>query len=358
MSIIVALIVLIVLIVIHEAGHFWAARSVGCDVYEFSLGFGPLIARWGGKKPEKGEDDTEEKRNSETQYSLRLFPIGGYVQIAGMEPGDDNPNGYNYKTPWQKIKISGAGPVMNFVLAVVLFITIYTFIGVAQKVPTPTVGQVVAGKPAAHAGLMAGDRILKIDGVKISTWDQMVQKLKKSPRGHELQLTVKRGKKTFTTSVMPEYDKSRKTNMLGITSDVKYKRQGLWQGIKYGFVDTYRITKELLKGFIMVITGQVSTRSLSGPVGIVKLIGDAAQGGLVYLLNLTAILSINLGIFNLIPFPALDGSRIIFAGIESVRGKPVEPEKENMIHLVGFVVLLSLIVLVTYNDIVNIFRGG
>ena len=161
-----------------------------------------------------------------------------------------------------------------------------------------------------------------------------------------------------TIVVAPEYSQSTKTSLLGVSATLVYHKMGVWEGIKMGFVNTYLTTVLMLQGLGQLITGAVSADALAGPVGITKMIGEAAQGGLIYLLNFTALLSINLGVINLLPFPALDGSRIVFTGLELVRGRPIEAERENFIHLIGFVVLISLIILITFNDILNIAKGG
>jgi regulator of sigma E protease len=216
----------------------------------------------------------------------------------------------------------------------------------------------VAGKPASEAGLKPGDRVIGIDGRSISSWDQMVKVIQKTPPGHTLEMMVRRDGQSIKINVKPEYNKSTKTSILGVSATVKFQKLGLWEGIKLGFINTYMTTVMMVKGLVQLITGAVSTDALAGPVGIVRMIGEASQGGLIYLLNFTALLSINLGVINLLPFPALDGSRIVFTGFEMVRGRPVEPERENFIHLIGFVVLLGLILLVTFNDIMNLIKGG
>ncbi len=354
MMIITALLVLAVIILVHEWGHFIACRSAGIEVQEFSIGFGPKLLSYKGRA-----DQSDEELAGKTEYSLRLFPIGGFVRMAGSEPDDlDNPAGFNQASPWQRIKVLAAGPLMNFVLAIVIFIFAFTVIGIPQPVNVPELGEVVPGKPAAKAGLQPGDRVISIDGQKVSTWDEMVGIIQKTPAGKTLELVINREGQPQTVTVKPEYNKSTKTSVLGVTATLSYEKMGLWEGIKLGFINTYTTTILMLQGLVQLITGAVSADSLAGPVGITRMIGEAAQGGLIYLLNFTALLSINLGVINLLPFPALDGSRIVFTGLELVRGRPIEAERENFIHLIGFVVLLGLIILITFNDILNIAKGG
>ncbi len=352
--IIMSLLVLAVIILVHELGHFLACRSAGIDVEEFSIGFGPKLISINGKK-----EDSRSEQDIQTEYTLRLFPIGGFVRMAGAEPDDfDNPRGFNRASPWQRIKVLSAGPLANFALAIVIFIFAFTLVGLPEIVNQPILGEVVAGKPAAEAGLRPGDRVISIDGQEVATWEEMVEIIRKTPEGAARELVVLRDGQRHTFTVRPEYNASTQTSMLGVSATITYHKMGVWEGIKMGFVNTYLTTVLMLQGLVQLITGAVSPDSLAGPVGITKMIGEAAQGGLIYLLNFTALLSINLGVINLIPFPALDGSRIVFTGVELVRGRPIEAERENFIHLIGFVVLVGLIILITFNDIVNIAKGG
>ena len=332
MMIITSLLVLAVIILVHEWGHFIACRSAGIEVEEFSIGFGPKLF---GINRRTGQ--SAEELAGQTDYSLRLFPIGGYVRMSGSEPDDKyNPAGFNQASPWQRIKVLAAGPLMNFVLAIVIFIFAFTLIGIPQAVNQPLLGEVMAGKPAAEAGLRPGDRVISIDGRNVSTWEQMVGIIKQTPKGDTLEIVVTRNGQQHNFSVKPEYNQSTKTSILGVSATLTYHKLGVWEGIKMGFVNTYATTVLMLQGLVQLITGAISPDALAGPVGITRMIGEAAQGGLIYLLNFTALLSINLGVINLLPFPALDGSRIVFTGLELVRGRPVEAERENFIHLIGF----------------------
>lgn len=341
MSIIIALIIIAILILFHELGHFIAARRIGIPVHEFSLGFGYKIL-----STKKGE----------TEYSLRLIPLGGFVRMAGEEPGDmENPDGFNTRKPWEKMLVSFAGPFMNFVLAALIFIYTFAVIGLAQPLNDAVIGEVIKDKPAYQAGLKAGDQILAVNDQKISTWNQFVETIQKNPAGKALQLTISRNEETKVLNMTPV--ESNGKSIVGVYSKVTFERQGILTSIKLGFVQTYQMTVAMLNGLGMLFTGGVSTADLAGPVGITNMVGEAARSGLVYLLSFTAFLSINLGILNLLPIPALDGSRIVFAMVEAIRRKPMDPEREGFIHWVGFLFLMSLILFVTYNDIVKLIKG-
>ncbi|MGR6836121.1 RIP metalloprotease RseP [Syntrophomonas erecta] len=343
MTIITTLIIIAVLILVHEWGHFITARRVGIPVHEFSLGFGYRLFMI--------------KRNG-VEYSLRLIPLGGYVRMSGEEPGDMNdPDGFNNRTPLEKMRVAFAGPFMNFVLAVLIFVYSYAVIGIPNASNEPELGKVLAGKPADLAGLKTGDRILQINGQEVATWNEFTESLAAYPAGEPMHLKVDRSGKTLPITVTAEINDTTGTPAIGVLSKVTFQRQGIINSIIIGVRQTYELTMLLLSGLGMLFTGGVSAGDLAGPVGITRLVGEAAQVGTVFLLNFTAFLSINLGILNLLPIPALDGSRIVFAIVESIRRKPLEPEKEGFIHWLGFIFLMLLIVIVTYNDIVRLVKG-
>jgi len=342
-TILITLLIIAVLILVHEWGHFITARKIGIPVWEFSIGFGPKI--YGRKK-----DGVE--------YSLRLIPLGGYVRMAGEEPGDANdPNGFNNRTPLEKMGVAFAGPFMNFVLALLIFVYIYSVVGIPRVVDQPLIGQVVANTPAEKGGLQANDLVLQANNKDIKTWGEFTVAISSTPEGQPLNLTVKRNEQMLNLSVTPVKNETTGKPSIGVMSALAYDKQGIISAIKIGFQQTYELTVLLLSSLGILISGGASVNDLAGPVGIYKLIGEAAQAGMVLLLSFTAFLSINLGILNLLPIPALDGSRIVFALVEAIRKKPLEPEKEGFIHWLGFLFLIMLMVLVTYNDIVRLIKG-
>lgn len=343
MSVVIAIIIIAILILVHELGHFIAARRIGIPVHEFSLGFGYKLFS---------------VQRDGTEYSLRLIPLGGFVRMAGEEPGDmENPEGFNTRTPFEKMRVAFAGPFMNFVLAVFIFIYTFAVIGVAQPVNGAIIGEVIKDKPAYEAGLKSGDQILAINDKQVTSWNQFVTTIQKSQANKPLDITIKRNNQTKVLKMTPVLNKSTGKPIIGVVNKVVFQRQGIFTAIKLGFTQTYQMTVLLLSGLGMLFTGGASTADLAGPVGITNMIGQAAQGGMVYLLSFTAFLSINLGILNLLPIPALDGSRIMFAVVEAIRRKPMDPEREGFIHWIGFIFLMLLIVVATYNDIVKLIKG-
>ncbi|MEA4925396.1 MAG: RIP metalloprotease RseP [Syntrophomonadaceae bacterium] len=343
MTIIIAIIILAILVLVHELGHFLAARRIGIPVYEFSLGFGHRLYS---------------TRKNGVEYSVRMIPLGGFVRMAGEEPGDtSHPDGFSKRKPWEKMTVAFAGPFMNFVLAVFIFVYTFAVIGVAQPVQDAIVGQILEDKPAYTAGLKTNDRILNVNGTDVDSWEHFVSTIQQSPIGTPLQLTVDRGGIIIKLAVAAVADEATGKPIIGVYPQVEFVRQGILQAIKLGFIQTYQMTMILLTGLGMLFTGGAHASDLAGPVGITSMVGEAAQGGIVYLLIFSAFLSINLGIVNLLPIPALDGSRMVFALVESVRRKPLDPEKEGFIHWMGFLFLMLIIIFATYNDIVRLIKG-
>lgn len=343
MTIVWAIIVLAVLILVHETGHFWAARKIGIPVHEFSLGFGTKLYS---------------TRKDGIEYSLRLIPLGGYVRMAGEEPGDmNNPEGYNNRKPWEKMAVAFSGPFMNFVLAIIIFIYTFSVLGLGFPNEQAVVGEVIKDKPAYVAGLQPNDRILAINGKETNTWDEFVQFIQENEVGTSLVAEVERDGSVRTVTMVSVRDETTGNPIVGVYPQIYFVRQGIIESIKLGFVQTFQMTIVLLKGLGMLISGAASSSDLAGPVGITSMVGQAARGGMAYLLSFTAFLSINLGVVNLLPIPALDGSRIIFALVEKIRRKPLDPEKEGFIHWLGFMFLVMIILFATYNDIVRLIKG-
>lgn len=342
-TILITLAIIAVLILVHEFGHFIVARRIGIPVWEFSLGFGPRLV--GTKK-------------NGTEYSIRAIPLGGYVRMAGEEPGDgDNPDGYSRRTPLEKMAVSFAGPFMNLVAALLIFIYVYSVSGVQDNSNTSMIGQVLAGTPAQVAGLKAGDKVVAINGSGIDNWQELTKSIGSDPGGKTLVVRVDRKGQSMDIKVNPVYDKNQKKYMIGVKPVITYKKMGIVDAVKNGFQRTWEFTVLLLSGLGLMVSGGASMNDLAGPVGITKIVGQVAAIGWSELLAFSAFLSINLGILNLLPIPALDGSRMIFAAVEGIRRKPLDPEKEGMIHWLGFMFLIGLMIIVTFNDIIKAYRG-
>jgi len=329
-----AIIVFALLIFIHELGHFSVAKMVDIKVHEFAIGMGPLLAKF---------------KKGETMYSIRALPIGGYVKMEGEEEASTDERAFRNRPLWARIAVIVAGAFMNLVLGFVIFIILtYMSGGIVE----PVIGELMDNMPAQKAGLMPGDRIVKIDNTKINIQDDIRFYLMYS-KDKPIKITVKRnGKILAPFEVTPEYSEESQAYMLGYKAQVV--EPTLMNTLSNSFYETIFYSKIVLFSLGELITGRVGFNQMSGPVGIVKEIGTAASLGIAPLLMLAALISINLGVFNLLPIPALDGSKIFFLLVEGIRRKPIDPEKEGLVHMIGFAMLILLMILVTFSDITKL----
>lgn len=339
MHIAVAILVLSVLILGHELGHFLAGKMAGIKVKEFGVGFGPVIASMFRRG---------------TVYSLRMLPFGAFVRFAGFNPdeGDlDDPRGFMKKPLRWRAWVLAAGPLMNLLIAAAIFTVIAAFIGV--EVPTLRVGNVLEGFPAEAAGMLPGDQIKAIDGRPISSWDDLLETVGRSA-GRELTFTVSRDGRRLDiqVTVAPHPDVPSK-GFVGISPATVARRFPALGALAVGLRHTREVSDMWVRGLVLTVMRRVAP-DVAGPVGITYLLGQASRTGLGNLLYIAGALSANLGLINLLPIPALDGSRLLFVGFEAVRGRPVDPRKENFVHLVGFAMLIVLGLLITVHDIVRL----
>ncbi|MCL4424174.1 MAG: RIP metalloprotease RseP [Firmicutes bacterium] len=337
MTIAVSILVFGLLIFIHEFGHFLVAKRVGIKVQEFALGMGPKLVGY---------------QRGETLYSLRLFPIGGFVRMAGMEAHDqEDERGFNKKSVWQRMAVIFAGPLMNLVLAAILFASIFAFIGL--PVYEPVIGEVIPGHPAAEAGVLPGDKILAINGEAVGDWGRLVNLIQKRP-GEPLVLEVQRGNQRLQLRLVAESktgEDGQTRGFIGIGPVIR--RQDPLEAMKNGFWQTIGIILFWFKALGLMLTKKMAV-DFAGPIGITQMIGEATRTGLTNLLSLAGALSANLGLINLLPIPALDGSRLMFLLVEVVRGKRLDPARENFIHFLGFALLIFLAIFIAYQDILRL----
>lgn len=338
------------MVMIHELGHFMVSKWIGVKVIEFSFGFGPKIVGYQGK---------------ETLYALRIIPLGGFVKLHGMDAEIDetgqaviaplnDAKSFMNKPVWQRIAVIAAGPIMNFVLAIIFFVGVFAYLGIPTAGTSNQIGSLVQGKPAAVSGIQSGDRILAVDQETTPDWNRLTEVIHAKPN-QVLNLTIERvNGKQQTLSLKTEKDPQTGYGMIGIAPEVNYVHASILESTRLGFGRTIEFTQYIVLTLAQMITGRIPAE-VGGPVMIAQVIGEGAQQGLANLLSLTGVLSIQLGLINLFPIPALDGSRIVFLLVEGLRGKPLNPERENMIHLVGFVLLMVLMIAVTYKDIVRLF---
>lgn len=331
------------LIFVHELGHFLVAKLAGVRVHEFALGFGPRLIGF---------------RKGHTEYSLRAFPLGGFVRMAGMHPDEERPDDgeippeqqFMHRPIGARMAIIFAGPLANLLLAVALFALLFAVIGVAA--PTLVVDGVEAGLPAEAAGIQPGDEITAVDGVRLESWDELVESIQQRP-GEPLQLTIRRDGGSHTITITP-VDQGDGRGIIGVRPQLAYRKFTIIESIGQGLEWTGRVIGAFYAALVDLIQGR-GAGQIIGPVGIGMEIGEATRSGLPNLVLLAGLLSINLGLINLLPIPALDGSRLMFLAIEAIRGRPLDPDKEGVIHLVGFALMLALLVLISVRDVIRIF---
>lgn len=333
------------IVAIHEFGHFIFAKLANIYVYEFSIGMGKKIF---GKK----------RKNGETEFCVRAIPLGGYVMIAGEDVEDEKVSKDRQmcnKSFIQRFLVLFAGPFNNFLFAfLILLISAFIYGAVSTK---PYIGEVVDGYPAQVAGLESGDLVLALDGEKIHDWDKALIKLQING-GEAVLFKVKKASgevREYTVNPMEVVDESGITSYkFGIAT--KYEKEyGFGKSISYAFNKTGSLFGSMFDTLKYLFTGKVGIKQLSGPVGIYSIVDSQAKEGLEAILYLVAYLSINIGIINLLPFPAFDGGRILFLIIEKVFRRPVSKKVENIIHSIGFMLIIALLIYVTFNDILRLF---
>lgn len=346
MTLIYFIIILGLIVLVHEFGHFVFAKLFKVYVYEFSIGMGPKIFSRKSKK-------------DETEYCIRAIPIGGFVQLAGEEVDDDESvpkEKKMYSKPiWQRFLIMFFGAGNNFILAFVLLLLCGIFFGSPNM--DPVVARLTEGYPMEEAGIEVGDEFLEVNGHNISTVDDVRLYLAVVEPGEEITLEMKKESGdivTYEISPIEEEIDGVKSYKYGIEF-IRENEEGFFAPIKYAFVKAGALFKQMIITLQMLFTGTVGMDSLSGPVGIYSIVGQTRSAGLESVMQLIALLSINVGFINLIPFPAFDGGRILFLIIEKIKGSPVNPKVENIFHSIGFILLMLLLIFITFNDIVRMF---
>lgn len=342
MKIVIAIILFSILIIFHELGHFLVAKLNGIRVREFTLGLGPTIVG-----VTKGD----------TKYCLKLLPFGGSC-VMGEDEESDEPDAFNNKSVWARIAVVAAGPVFNFILAFVFALIIISCVGYDE----PKVQAVTEGFPAQEAGIEPGDTIIKMNNDRIRVYRE-ISLFVSMHQGETVQVVYERDGERHEVTLEPKLDEESGNYYLGFTSNGQRTKGNVLQVLKYSLREVEYWIETTYKSLAMIFKGRVKADDISGPVGIVSAIGDtyeqSKEDGIYYVLlnmmNFAILLSANLGVMNLLPLPALDGGRLVFLFIEAVRGKPINREKEGMVHFIGFALLMLLMVVVLYNDIRKLF---
>ncbi len=327
---IAAIFVFLLVVLLHELGHFTIAKLSGIKVNEFAIGMGPKVLQ---------------TKKGETQYTLRLLPIGGYVKMEGEDENSDDPRGFNKVSPFKRIATVAAGAIMNFVLAIIVL----SIVAYNTGMPTTTINEVIKDSPAEIQGILKGDKIISINDEDIQSWKELTETISSADASKDMDVILIRNGEEKLITVRPEVENGR--TIIGI---IPAYEKSVSSAIKGGLETTGMFISLMFDFLKNVFRGSVSTNDISGPVGVITEIGRAAESGFLNLLYLLGFISVNLGFFNLLPIPALDGSRIVFLIVEVVRGKPIDPDKEGFIHTVGFLLLISLMLIVTYKDLLKI----
>lgn len=343
MNIIIALIIFSIIILFHELGHFLLAKKNGIKVNEFCLGLGPTLVG-----VTKGE----------TKYSLKLLPFGGACMMEGEDGESQDARAFNSKSVWARISVVAAGPVFNFIMAWLFALIVIASVGYDRPVLT----SVREGFPAEEAGLKQGDEIISMNGSRTHFFREVSQYSMFHP-GETVDVVYQRDGERYTATLTPKLDQESGRELLGMNGSPYREKGNVLETISGSFYEVRYWICNTMESLRMLVTGKVGLKDLSGPVGIVKVMGDTydssqSTGGtgfaILSMVNFSIFLSANLGIMNLLPIPALDGGRLVFLLIEAVRRKKIDPEKEGMVHFVGLMALMALMVFVMFNDIRNI----
>jgi regulator of sigma E protease len=351
-------IVLGLLIFVHEFGHFIWAKFFGVKVLKFSLGFGPKLFS---------------KQYGETEYLVSAFPLGGYVKMFGENPGDmaeekfspeEAKRSFATKPVWQRFIIVAGGPIFNLIFAAFLFFLIVFVAGLPRPVDTTTIGGVSQESPAAEAGLLEGDTIIAIDGRETILWED-VSLLIKDSEGREVLLTVRRDNETLEIAVTPRMETTKnifgeavgERFMVGIarSEEVVYEKVGFIKSLQTGISQTWSWMYLTVMGLVKIVQKVVPASELGGPILIAKIAGERMEAGWVNFFYFVGVLSVNLGILNLLPIPILDGGHLVFFSVEAILRKPLNLRTMEILQQIGLVLLGSLMIFVFYNDLVRVF---
>ena len=350
-SILIFLIMFSVIVISHEFGHYAIARRNGIRVNEFDIGMGPVLYR---------------KEGLETDLCIRLLPIGGACIFDGMDLADDGeedgiPDEHSFPNAPVAARIAAvlAGPMANFILGFIFSLILVAFVGT----DLPVIQEVIPDSAAMEAGLQAGDVIKKVNGENIHIYRE-VTLISMMNYGEPLSITYERDGERMTADLTPRFDAEDNRYYMGIRGSGEYLKCNPFQVFQYGFYETGYWLKATYKSLGLIFRGHFSKDDISGPVGVVKVVDDTYEETAPYgpaaviltFLSLATLLTVNLGVINLLPLPALDGGRLLFLLLEAVRGKPIPPEKEGLVHLAGFAVLMFVMILVLFNDISRFFR--
>ncbi len=337
MNLIITILILGIIIFIHELGHFLAAKFFKMPVAEFSIGMGPKLYSHEGL---------------ETTYSVRSIPIGGFVNIEGMEVDSEVEDGFNTKSPFARFIVLIAGVFMNFLLAFTIIYFMVVSGGKMIQSEEAVIGNVMKNSNAYEI-LVEGDKIFEINDIKIEGWSDISVVMREEVDKKPLKIEILRNGQEMTFDIEPIYETGRDQPLLGIFPEYTVEKYGVIESFKVSGGVFKDLFVQIFTGLKLIFTGKVKADDVTGPVGMIKVVGEASKGGALLLVWLTALLSVNIGIFNLLPFPALDGGRIVFVVLELL-GIKVDKKLEERFHMAGMIILIGLILFITMNDVFNL----
>ena len=327
---------LTVLVFFHELGHFYAGKKLGFRIDEFAIGMGPVVAS---------------REKDGTKFAVRALPIGGLCMFHGEDEGVVDADCFSAQPVWKRMIVVAAGPFMNILLALLLAVAILMSYG--EYMPG-IVELTDPNAPAALGGLEVGDIILAVDDTEINYYTDCIPAIDGAD-GSGAEITVRRGDEDVVLRVSDIYDPATGGNRLGIMISPVRMKFGLFAAIGNSVRYVWEIMMEMFRFLGSIFTTGIQSGDVAGPVGTISLIGQAVRAGFEVVLRLGVLISINLGIMNILPLPALDGGRLLFMVVEAVRGKGISPEKEGMVHFAGLILLFGLMILLTFMDVRNIF---
>lgn len=345
MYVLIGILLLGILIAVHEFGHFIAARLCGIAVMEFSIGMGPRLGGWTGR--------------SGTKFSLRAIPLGGYCAFYGEDDAkgvtQDDPRAYGKQNVWKRIFTVAMGPVMNFILAFLVSLMFYWTSGYLEVLPT--VDEVSAGSPAAIAGIQAGDIITGVNGTDYTGAATSRIQEALNGKGEAADVTVLRGDTPITFTVTPQWNQDAKRYLIGITFMSRTRPMPFGDAAACAWDYCAEAGSAVVKALKGLVTDPAVRDQVAGPVGTVSVVSQQVkENGFDAFISLLVLISVNLGLMNLLPIPGLDGSRIVFHLIEAVRGRPVKPQREAMVHLIGMAFLFGLMIFFTVKDVLRLLQ--
>lgn len=354
-SVLSFVLVLGVLIFVHELGHFLLAKAFGVRVLKFSLGFGNKVfgRQWG-----------------ETEYLISAFPLGGYVKMFGEQEGEEVPPeeqhlSFSHKPVWQRFGIVFGGPLFNLVFAVALFFLMFVFAGLPEPVDSTRIGEITSGSVAEQVGIKTGDVVLTVDGQPTTTWEQVSNGIKNS-QGRTISLIVERQGEKITFTAKPTMQKVKnlfgeevgERFMLGIvrSDQIVYKDATVFESAEAALVQTWNLSYLTVMGIVKMVQRIIPASELGGPIRIAEIAGQQLEAGWMNLLYFMGLLSVNLGILNLLPIPVLDGGHLVFLSLEAIRRRPLGERTMEISQKIGIAILGTLMIFVFYNDIVRLVK--